>query len=84
MAFTSALILYHLNPNLETILECDASNYVVSRILSQKHPHHDPDTGKTQFILYPVTYMSEKMTEAKCNYGISDKELLAIITALEK
>ena len=28
--------------------------------------------------------MSEKMSPAECNYGIGDKELLAIIVALEK
>src|SRR5258706_12024432 len=83
-AFTSAPILRHFNPDLEMILECDVSDYVVSGVLSQKYPHHDPDTGKTQFILHPVAYMSEKMTPAKCDYGIGDKELLAIITALEK
>ena len=59
-AFTLASILRHFDPNLETILECDASDYVVSGILSQKYPHHDPDTRKTQYILHPVTYMSEK------------------------
>src|SRR5258705_352239 len=83
-AFTSAPILRHFDPDLETILECDASDYVISGVLSQKYPHHDPDTGKTQFILHPVAYMSEKMTPAECNYGIGNKELLAIITALEK
>ena len=39
---------------------------------------------KTQFILHPVTFMSEKMSPAECNYGIGDKELLAIVVALEK
>ncbi len=28
--------------------------------------------------------MSEKMSPAECNYGIGDKELLAIISSLEK
>ena len=85
MAFTSAPILRHFDPNLETILECNASDYVVSGILSQKHPHYDPNTTeKTRFTLHPVAFMSEKMSPAECNYGIDDKELLAIVVALEK
>ena len=79
-AFTSAPILRHFDPKLETILECDASDYVVSSILSQKHLHHD--TRKQ--VLHPVAFMSETMTPAECNYGIGNKELLAIIIALEK
>ena len=43
-AFTSAPILRHFDPDLETILECDASDYVVSGVLSQKHLNLD--TGK--------------------------------------
>ena len=35
-------------------------------------------------VLHPVAYISEKMSPAECNYGIGDKELLAIINALEK
>ena len=78
--FCSAPILKHFNPTLETILETDASDYVVSGILSQRHP--DPLTGDS--ILHPVAFLSEKMTPAECNYGIGDKELLAIIACLEK
>ena len=79
-AFTSAPILCHFDSDFETILECDASDYVVFGILSQKHAH--PDTGK--LILHPVAFMSEKMSPAECNYGIGDKELLPIVVALEK
>ena len=76
-AFTSALVLCHFDPELETILECDASDYVVSGILSQKHPN--PSTGK--MTLHPVAFMSEKMSPAECNYRIGDK---AIVVVLEK
>ena len=34
--------------------------------------------------LHPVAFMSQKMSPAECNYGIGDKELLAIVVALEK
>ena len=60
------------------ILETDASHYVVSGILSQKHL----EIGK--LVLHPVAYLSEKMSPAECNYGIADKELLAIVACLEK
>ncbi len=78
--FCSAPILRHFDSTLETILETDASDYVVSGILSQRHP--DPVTGNTT--LHPVAFLSEKMSPAECNYGIGDKELLAIIACLEK
>ena len=34
--------------------------------------------------MHPVAFLSEKMSPAECNYGIGDKELLAIIACLEK
>jgi len=77
-AFISAPILWYFDPDLQTIVETDASDYVTSGILSQKHL----ENGK--LVLYPVAFISEKMFPAECNYGISDKELLAIIKALDK
>ena len=77
-AFTSAPILRHFDPKLETLVETDASDYVTSGILSQKYL----ENGK--LLLHPVAFISEKRTPAECNYGIGDKELLAIINALEK
>jgi len=32
---------------------------------------------------HPVAFRSQSMVEAKCNYEIYDKEMLAIIHALE-
>ena len=80
IAFTFAPILHHFEPELETILETDALDYIVFGVLSQKHPH--PETAK--LILYPIAFMSEKMSSAESNYCIGDKELLAIISSLEK
>lgn len=71
---TSAPILRHFNPALETIVETDASDINVGGVLSQKHPD-----GRT----YPVAYFSRNMTPAESNYAIYDKELLAIMSALE-
>ena len=78
--FCSALIFKYFNPTLDTILETDTFDYIVSSILSQRHP--DPSTGNST--LHPVTFLFEKMTARECNYGIGDKELLAIIVCLEK
>ena len=80
LRFCSAPILKHFDPTLDTILETDASDYVVSGILSQRHP--DPLTGNST--LHSVAFLSEKMTPAECTYGIVDKQLLAIIACLEK
>ena len=71
--FTSASILKHFTPGLETIVETYASDYVVAGVLSQYHNHPD---GKR--LLHPVAFYSRHMTPAKCNYEIHDKERLAI------
>ena len=80
--FCSTPILKHFDPAFETILETDASDYVILGILSQRHLK--PTKPKSCGNLYPVTFLSEKMTPAECNYGIGDKELLAIIACLGK
>jgi hypothetical protein len=49
--FTSAPILRHFDPSKETIVECDASDFVSSGILSQ----YDSDGT-----LHPVAFMSKK------------------------
>ena len=80
--FCSAPVLKHFDQTLETILETDASDYVVSGILSQRHP--DPAKPESRGALHPVAFLFEKMSPAECNYGIGDKELLAIMACLEK
>ena len=76
--YYTAPILKHFDPNLETILETDASDYIVLGILSQKYLEND------KLVLHPVAYLSEKMSSAECNYGIGNKELLAIVACLKK
>ena len=75
LAFTKGPILQHFNPDLETWIETDASDYVVAAVLSQIGPDEK---------LHPVAYMSKKMSPAECNYEIYDKELLAIVRAFEE
>ncbi len=66
----SAPVLRHFDPNRQSILETDASDWVTGGILSQ----YD-DEG----VLYPVAFYSKNMVPAEYNYHIYDKELLAII-----
>lgn len=74
--FCTAPILRHFDPELETILETDASDTAISGILSQYV--HYPDKK----LLHPVAYFSRNLTPAERNYGIGDKELLAIVASL--
>ena len=57
------------------MVEVDASNWAAGGTLSQYG-----DDG----VLYPVAYFSAKHSAQECNYDIYDKELLAIIKALEE
>ena len=66
-------MLAHYDLSLETWVETNASNFVVAEVLSQKHGE----------VLRPVAYFSKKMTPAKCNYMIYDKEFLAIVRSFE-
>ncbi|KAM0708516.1 hypothetical protein Q7P35_005168 [Cladosporium inversicolor] len=77
--FTSAPILAHYDPDCETWMETDASNYVVAGVLSQMHLGPD---GKD--LLRPVAYFSKRMVLAECNYDTYDKELLAIVRCFEE
>lgn len=55
-------------------LECDASDFTLGAVLSQKQE------GKW----HPISYMSKSLIEAERNYQIYDKEMLAIVQALEE
>ena len=69
---TSSPILIFPDPQKPFIVECDASNYAIGAILSQKD-----DSGK----LHPVAYHSRSLNNAELNYSITEKELLAIKSA---
>jgi hypothetical protein len=68
-ALITAPILQHYSPALECMLETDASDGVVASVLNQLHP-----AG-----WLPVAYFSKNMAPAELNYGVHDKEMLAII-----
>lgn len=67
--------LAHFDPDRETWLETDASDFVAAAVLSQ----YD-----NEGVLRPVAFLSHKMTPAECNYEIYDKELLAIVQAFDE
>ncbi|KAJ1182068.1 hypothetical protein NDU88_007263 [Pleurodeles waltl] len=69
-AFSTAPLLIHPDANRPFIVEADASDVAIGAVLSQRNK----DTGQ----LHPVAYMSRKLNEAKQNYVIAEKELLAI------
>ncbi|QRW18196.1 Retrotransposable element Tf2 protein [Rhizoctonia solani] len=72
---TKAPVLIYSNPNLPYYLETDASGVAMGAILSQRGEDNR---------LHPVAYMSKSFSGAEANYDTHDKELLAIIKALEE
>ncbi|KAF8756697.1 hypothetical protein RHS01_04274 [Rhizoctonia solani] len=72
---TRALVLIHSNPKLPYYLKTDASGVAMGAILSQQGPDN---------CLHPIAYMSKLFSGAEANYDTHNKELLAIIKALEE
>ena len=73
-AFRSTPMLAHFDPEKETWVETDASDFVTAGVLSQMHDG----------ILQPVAFFSKKHSVTECNYEIYDKELLAIVRCFEE
>ena len=72
--FMSAPIMRHFDSELQCVIECDASDFAISAILSQE----------VEGRLHPVAYHSRKMNKHEINYEIHDKELLAITSAFKE
>ena len=72
--FMDSPVLTMYDPDRNTRLEVDASGYATGAVLSQ-----EGDDGKW----HPVAFHSESMSDAERNYEIYDKEMLAIIRALQ-
>ncbi|QRW17320.1 Retrotransposable element Tf2 protein [Rhizoctonia solani] len=72
---TRSPVLIHSNPKLPYYLETDASGVAMGAILSQQGEDNQ---------LHPIAYMSKSFSGAEANYDTHDKELLAIIKALEE
>jgi len=73
--FTTAPALRIYDWDRPAVVEVDASNWSAGGVLLQPG-----DDGK----LYPIAYFSAKHSAQECNYDIYDKELLAVIKALEE
>lgn len=71
--FISEPVLKHFDHQLGCILETDASSTAIGAIISQEHNDR----------IHPIAYYSRSLTPAERNYHIHDKELLAIIEALQ-
>jgi hypothetical protein len=71
--FTSYPILRNPDPTKQYILDTDASQFAMGATLSQ-----DYKDGR-----HPVAYFSKSLSPAERNYDIYDRELLAIIKAIE-
>ena len=74
-AFTSSAVLKHAKSNLSYVVEIDASNCEIKKVLLQVD-----ENNKKRLIVYH----SRKMIEVEQNYDIHDKKLLAIVDALKK
>lgn len=76
-AMLQAPVLAFPNPAEGTgyILHTDASNYATGAVLSQEQ------SGGT---IIPINYYSRKLNPAQVNYATHDKELLAIVEALQR
>ncbi|QRW25579.1 Retrotransposable element Tf2 protein [Rhizoctonia solani] len=72
---TKSPVLIHSNPRLPYYLETDASGVAMGAILSQQGSDNQ---------LHPIAYMSKLFSGAEANYDTHNKELLAIIKALEE
>ena len=70
-----APVLVQPDPFAPFRLECNASKKACGAVLSQRG-----DDG----LWHLVAFMSKSFIEAECNYDIYDRELLAIIKALEE
>ena len=73
-ALTNSPLLVTFSPDLETVVETDASGFALGGVLQQRHPDG----------LKPVAYYSRKFTPAEINYPVHDKEMLAIHSCLRE
>jgi hypothetical protein len=73
-ALISAPIIQPPDWHLPFEITCDASDYAVRAVLSQsKDKNH-----------YAISYASKTLTRPQLNYVTTEKELLAVVFAIEK
>nr|GFA76832.1 reverse transcriptase domain-containing protein [Tanacetum cinerariifolium] len=71
---TEAPILISPDWDMPFELMCDASDFAIGAILGQRQDKH----------FRPIHYTSKTMIEAESNYTTTEKEMLAVVYALEK
>src|SRR6266481_4842271 len=74
-AFTTPPVLTHWMPDTPITVETDASDYVLTAVLSIMTP-----SGK----LHPVAFHSHTFHELERNYDVHNKELLTIFEAFTR
>ncbi|KAI3356560.1 hypothetical protein L3Q82_017765 [Scortum barcoo] len=75
--FTSAPILSHPDPSLQFIVEVDASETGIGAVLSQRCCPVDQK-------VHPCAFFSRRLTPAERNYDVGNRELLAVVLALQE
>jgi len=75
--FTSGAtpIMRYFHQHSPAMIDMDASDFAIGAILSQKF-----EDGK----IHPIAFISRQLSSAEMNYDVYDKEMLAIVYALEK
>jgi len=73
---TSALVLISPDPTKPFRIEADSSDFAMGAILSQMSSEDEK--------WHPVAFFSKSLTPVERNYEIHDKEMLAIIRALQE
>ncbi|GJS97243.1 reverse transcriptase domain-containing protein [Tanacetum coccineum] len=74
MKLTQAPILVAPDWDLPFEIMCDASDFAVGAVLGQRKTKH----------FQPIHYASKTMVDAQAHYTTTEKELLAVVYALEK
>ena len=72
--FSTAPIIQPLDWNLSFEIMCDASDYAVGAVLGQCKDKQ----------LYVISYASKTLTGPQLNYATTEKELLAVVFAMDK
>nr|GEW21135.1 reverse transcriptase domain-containing protein [Tanacetum cinerariifolium] len=71
---TEALIFIAPDWDMPFELMCDASDFAIGAVLGKCQEKH----------FRPIHYANKTMTEAESNYTTTEKEMLAVVYALEK
>ena len=69
-SLTSSNVLVHFDPNLQVVLECDASQYDIGAVILHRFPNGDDK---------PIAYASRSLNYSETNYSQIEKEGLGII-----